>query len=91
MMANECGDPDRPRTPGLLPPHPERGDRPPADPAALLDALTPRQREIIRLRVVVGLSAQETAERLGMAPAAVRLAQHRALNHLRAAVGQLPG
>ena len=55
--------------------------------AALLDALPPRQREIIRLRLVVGLSAQETADRLGMAPSAVRMAQHRALDHLRAAIG----
>ncbi|MCT2587712.1 sigma-70 family RNA polymerase sigma factor [Actinophytocola gossypii] len=51
--------------------------------AALLDALPPRQREIIRLRLVVGLSAQETADRLGMAPSAVRMAQHRALDRLR--------
>ena len=50
---------------------------------ALMHTLTPRQREIIRLRLVVGLSAQETANRLGMAPSAVRLAQHRALDHLR--------
>lgn len=49
-----------------------------------LEVLSPRQREIIRLRVVVGLSAAETAHRLGMAPAAVRIAQHRALNRLRA-------
>lgn len=56
----------------------------------LLNTLTPRQREIMRLRIVVGLSAQETAERLGMAPAAVRLAQHRALTHLRASLTQPP-
>ena len=55
-------------------------------PGAALDILSPRQREIIRLRVVVGLSAAETAERLGMAPAAVRIAQHRALSRLRAHV-----
>lgn len=59
--------------------------------AALLDALPPRQREIIRLRVVVGLSAQETADRLGMAPAAVRMAQHRALARLRDTLGAQRG
>jgi len=56
--------------------------------AALLEALPSRQREIIRLRLVVGLSAQETADRLGMAPNAVRLAQHRALDHLRDAIAE---
>jgi DNA-directed RNA polymerase specialized sigma24 family protein len=58
--------------------------------AALIDDLPPRQREIIRLRLVVGLSAEETADRLGMAPAAVRLAQHRALTQLRQAIGVDP-
>ncbi|OLF11921.1 hypothetical protein BU204_29560 [Actinophytocola xanthii] len=58
--------------------------------AALIDDLPPRQREIIRLRLVVGLSTEETADRLGMAPAAVRLAQHRALTHLRRAIGAEP-
>lgn len=58
------------------------------DARTLLDLLPPRQREIMRLRVVVGLSAQETAERLGMAPSAVRLAQHTALDRLRAALGE---
>jgi RNA polymerase sigma-70 factor, ECF subfamily len=56
----------------------------------LIDGLPPRQREIIRLRLVVGLSALETAERLGMAPAAVRLAQHNALARLRRAVDERP-
>lgn len=59
-------------------------------PTDLLNALPSRQREIIRLRVVLGLSTQETAERLGMAPAAVRLAQHRALTHLRDALPPQP-
>jgi RNA polymerase sigma-70 factor, ECF subfamily len=56
----------------------------------LLDNLSQRQREIIRLRVVVGLSARETADRLGMAPAAVRRAQHTALDLLRAALREAP-
>lgn len=50
---------------------------------ALLDHLTPRMREIVVLRVAVGLSAQETADALGMTAGAVRVAQHRALQTLR--------
>jgi len=38
------------------------------------------------LRVVVGLSAEETADAIGSTPGAVRVAQHRALNRLRKAV-----
>jgi RNA polymerase sigma-70 factor (ECF subfamily) len=52
--------------------------------AALLRLLPPKQREILALRVVVGLSAEETAEAVGSTPGAVRVAQHRALNKLRA-------
>lgn len=50
----------------------------------LLDTLAPRQREIIRLRLIVGLSAQETAVAIGLTATAVRVAQHRALAKLRA-------
>jgi RNA polymerase sigma-70 factor (ECF subfamily) len=39
--------------------------------------------EILVLRVVVGLSAEETAEAVGSTPGAVRVAQHRALARLR--------
>ena len=42
-----------------------------------------KQREILVLRVVVGLSAEETAEAVGSTPGAVRVAQHRALGRLR--------
>ena len=42
-----------------------------------------KQREILVLRVVVGLSAEETAEAVGSTPGAVRVAQHRALARLR--------
>ena len=49
----------------------------------LLDVLTPRQREILVLRVAVGLSAKETAQAVGTTPEAVRVAQHRALTRLR--------
>lgn len=49
----------------------------------LLDTLPEKQREILLLRVVVGLSADETAEAVGSTPGAVRVAQHRALARLR--------
>jgi RNA polymerase sigma-70 factor, ECF subfamily len=49
----------------------------------LLGRLPDRQREILVLRVVVGLSAEETAEVVGSTPGAVRVAQHRALARLR--------
>ncbi len=52
--------------------------------AALLDLLPPSHRELLLLRVVAGLSAEETGAALGMSPGAVRVAQHRALARLRA-------
>ena len=50
---------------------------------ALLHKLTPRQREVLVLRIAVGLSAEETAAAVGSTPGAVRVTQHRALNRLR--------
>ncbi|MCR6485674.1 sigma-70 family RNA polymerase sigma factor [Amycolatopsis sp. OK19-0408] len=52
----------------------------------LLQVLSEKQREIVLLRVVVGLSADETAEVVGSTAGAVRVAQHRALGQLRKAV-----
>jgi RNA polymerase sigma-70 factor (ECF subfamily) len=49
----------------------------------LLESVSDRQRQILDLRVRMGLSAEETAEALGSTPGAVRVAQHRALNRLR--------
>lgn len=49
----------------------------------LLQVLPDRQREILILRVVVGLSAEETADAVGSTPGAVRVAQHRALARLK--------
>jgi RNA polymerase sigma-70 factor (ECF subfamily) len=51
--------------------------------AQLLRILPAKQREILLLRVVVGLSAEETADAVGSTPGAVRVAQHRALARLR--------
>lgn len=49
----------------------------------LLDLLPPAQRELLVLRVAVGLSAEETGAVLDMTAGAVRVAQHRALARLR--------
>ncbi len=49
----------------------------------LLTQLSEGQQEIIRLRVIVGLSVEETADALSMSPGAVRVGQHRALTKLR--------
>jgi RNA polymerase sigma-70 factor (ECF subfamily) len=49
----------------------------------LLATLLPRQRVIVVMRIVLGMSAQETAVAVGTTPDAVRVAQHRALNRLR--------
>lgn len=49
----------------------------------LLSDLPDTQREIVVLRVAAGLSAEEVGAVLGMTPAAVRMAQSRALARLR--------
>lgn len=54
----------------------------------LLGVLGNRQREVLILRVVVGMSAEETAKALGSTAGAVRVAQHRALTRLRAALAE---
>jgi RNA polymerase sigma-70 factor (ECF subfamily) len=58
---------------------------------ALLAILPAKQREILILRVVVGLSAEETAEAVGSSAGAVRVAQHRALARLRAEIIEAGG
>jgi RNA polymerase sigma-70 factor, ECF subfamily len=52
----------------------------------LLGVLPDKQREILILRVVVGLSAEETAQAVGSTAGAVRVAQHRALARLKSAI-----
>lgn len=49
----------------------------------LLQILPEKQREILVLRVVVGMSAEETADAVGSTAGAVRVAQHRALARLK--------
>ncbi|HPX36776.1 MAG TPA: sigma-70 family RNA polymerase sigma factor [Mycobacterium sp.] len=52
----------------------------------LLAVLPDKQREILTLRIVVGMSAEETAEAVGSTPGAVRVAQHRALARLKSEI-----
>ena len=52
----------------------------------LLDELPDPQREILVLRVALGMSAEETAGAVGSTPGAVRVAQHRALARLRSSL-----
>lgn len=56
---------------------------------ALLDRLPAPQREVLLLRVVAGLSAEQTAAAVGSTAGAVRVAQHRALARLRALAREL--
>jgi RNA polymerase sigma-70 factor (ECF subfamily) len=72
----------------------EQGSDDPADTAVLTDEhaeirhafnrLAPRDRDLLELRVVAGLSADEVATVLSMRPGAIRMAQLRALGRLRA-------
>lgn len=52
---------------------------------AFLGDLAPRRREVLVLRVAVGLSVEQTAWALGTTPGDVRIAQHAALESLRTA------
>jgi RNA polymerase sigma-70 factor (ECF subfamily) len=49
----------------------------------LLSHLPETLRELLVLRVAVGMSAEETGRALGMSAGAVRVAQHRAMQRLR--------
>lgn len=51
--------------------------------AELLAPLTDEQREVLVLRIVAGLSVEQTAEATGRRAGAVRALQHRALRQLR--------
>lgn len=50
---------------------------------SLLQTLPEKHREILILRLVVGLSAEETAAAVGSTAGAVRVAQHRAIAKLK--------
>lgn len=51
---------------------------------ALMNTLPPRHRKIVLMRVIWGMTAPQTGRALGMSAGAVRVAQHRAMNQLRA-------
>lgn len=55
---------------------------------SLLERLPDTLRELVVLRVAVGMSAEETGRALGMSAGAVRVAQHRAVQRLRALVNE---
>jgi RNA polymerase sigma-70 factor (ECF subfamily) len=50
---------------------------------AMLDELPEHHREILVLRLALGLSAVEVAQTVGSTSGAVRVTQHRALTRLR--------
>lgn len=54
-----------------------------AEAVDLMGELPDALREVLVLRVALGLSAERTGDTLGMSPGAVRVAQHRALKKLR--------
>lgn len=56
---------------------------------SLMQKLPEAQREILTLRVAVGLSTEETAAALGLTTGNVRVAQHRALGKLRAMLAEI--
>jgi RNA polymerase sigma-70 factor (ECF subfamily) len=57
---------------------------------ALLGGLTAEQREVLLLRIVAGLSVEETSQVVGRRPGAVRALQHRALVQLRTSLSGRP-
>jgi RNA polymerase sigma-70 factor (ECF subfamily) len=59
--------------------------------SGLLQHLPAYQREIVLLRIAVGLPAEEVGSVVGMSAAAVRVAQSRALSRLRRLAGEALG
>ncbi len=84
------------RTPGRLPFEPELDQREdssaetgalerisPREVMGLLDGLAQDQREVLALRLVAGLTVEQTAEAMGKSAGAVKQLQRRALGKLR--------
>lgn len=57
--------------------------------ARLMESLPERLREVLVMRIAIGISVEQTALTLGMSPGAVRVAQHRAVKRLRAMAADL--
>ena len=72
-------DAPRPETPAEL----IEADESAEDAYRLLDSLPPTQRDVLVLRVIVGLSAAETGQALGLTPGSVRVIQCRGITALR--------
>ncbi|MDT5028482.1 MAG: hypothetical protein QOE61_4908 [Micromonosporaceae bacterium] len=62
----------------------------PSELRALVEHLPRRQREVVAMRVLADLSAEETGALLGIAPATVHVHLHRALGTLREQVAGAP-
>jgi RNA polymerase sigma-70 factor (ECF subfamily) len=56
----------------------------------LLEQLPEHHREVLVLRIALGLSAEETARTVGSTAGAVRVTQHRALTKLRQLAAERP-
>ncbi len=54
----------------------------------LLDTVTTSEREVLVLRLQVGLNSDQAAEILGITPGQVRIIQHRVLDRLRHALSE---
>lgn len=60
------------------------------DISRLLSALPARQRELIRLIKIEGLSVEEAASRLGMSETAAKVSVHRGIKSMQQAAGAAP-
>lgn len=93
IVVNECLTHLRRRPPesptDLLPDHAVVSDEPPLDIGDALALLPPRQRAIIALRYLDGLSVLEVADALGIADGTVKSQTARALSTLRDHLPQL--
>jgi RNA polymerase sigma-70 factor (ECF subfamily) len=91
---NAQSDPARPFAPRSLNAmrRTDVGDEPVADAAlaTLLDGLRPLHAEILLLRVVGGLTAEEAGALLGKSPGMIRVTQHRVLRQLAKRLGSEP-
>ena len=59
--------------------------------ARLMESLPERLREVLVMRIAIGISVEQTALTLAMTAGAVRVAQHRAVKRLRAMAADLEG
>lgn len=72
--------------PGDLPPVPVESDDEfdqTSRVAAMLESLTPDQRDVVVLRIIADLSVEQAAQVMGRSSGSVRVLQHRALARLR--------